>query len=156
MKGRTMNEDLMKAEQQLTGFAHARQGYDVISLAQAMALRPEEWEALKENAPWLPGKLKAEIDAYMDAKRWADCPGMENNMPSTPYAGFANCSVCGKSFYAIPLNGRKVRGKWVCKDHLKKTARQSVQSTCSHAWRNVTNGEYFVVKQVCDSCGASR
>jgi len=40
---------------------------------------------------------------------------------NTPYAGFANCCKCSKSFYAIPANGRKVRGKWVCNDHNRPT-----------------------------------
>ena len=60
------NLELMKAEHQLTGCAHAYQGYDIISLIEDMGLGLEEWEALRDNASWLPKELREEIDEYFD------------------------------------------------------------------------------------------
>jgi hypothetical protein len=60
------NLELVKAEQQLTGFAHAFSGFDAISLIQSMGLRVEEWEQLKIDMPWLPEKLVKEIDEHFD------------------------------------------------------------------------------------------
>jgi len=63
-----MNADLEKAEQQLTGFAHAYQGFDIVSLIEAMALREEEWAQLRDYMPYLPEKLKDEIDLYFEKR----------------------------------------------------------------------------------------
>lgn len=57
---------IVKAEQQLTGFSHAYQGYDVTSLIQAMGLRVEEWHQLKEDMPFLPKDIVEEIDKYFE------------------------------------------------------------------------------------------
>ena len=59
------NIELLKAEHQLTGFAHASQGFDVISLIESMALRQEEWEQLR-NEPWITEKMREEIDEYFE------------------------------------------------------------------------------------------
>ena len=58
------NLELIKAEQQLTGFAHAAQGFDVISLVKAMGLYAKEWDQLKADIPWLPEKIVNEIDNH--------------------------------------------------------------------------------------------
>lgn len=64
----TKQMELIEAEQQLTGFAHAWEGYDIVSLVQGMGLRLEEWDAIKDDAPWLPEKLRREIDAYFEVR----------------------------------------------------------------------------------------
>ena len=58
------NLELLKAEQQLTGFAHAAQGFGVISLVEAMGLDAKEWGQLKADMPFLPDKIVSEIDAH--------------------------------------------------------------------------------------------
>lgn len=60
------NLELVKAEQQLTGFHHAYSGFDIISLIEEMGLRSEEWEELKESVPWLHRDLIADIDEYFE------------------------------------------------------------------------------------------
>ena len=57
-------DELTKAEQQFTGFDHAYKGGTIISLIEGMALKPEEWEQLKKDMPWLSKKLVSEVDAY--------------------------------------------------------------------------------------------
>ena len=42
-----MAKQLEMAAQQLTGFAHARAGYSITSLADGMGLTAKEWEAIK-------------------------------------------------------------------------------------------------------------
>jgi len=37
------------AEQQILGYKHAKEGYDLISLIAAMGLTKAEWETLKET-----------------------------------------------------------------------------------------------------------
>lgn len=39
--------ELIKAEQQFLGFAHAKDGYSARDLAESMGLKKDEWEALK-------------------------------------------------------------------------------------------------------------
>ncbi len=41
--------NLHKADQQLIGFAHARRGYQINSLAEEMGLTKKEWEVLKKD-----------------------------------------------------------------------------------------------------------
>ncbi len=59
-----MNEEIIKAEQQLTGFSHAYQGFGIVSLIEAMNLQLFEWQELKENVGFMPQKLIIEIDDY--------------------------------------------------------------------------------------------
>lgn len=56
--------DLVKAEQQLTGFAHHYQGYCIVSLLDSMGLKPEEWEILENDMPFLPARLVEEINRH--------------------------------------------------------------------------------------------
>jgi hypothetical protein len=65
----TRKIEIIQAEQQLTGFAHAYQGYDITSLIEAMNLTVEEWEELKEDGLYLPERLQREIDNYFDRKK---------------------------------------------------------------------------------------
>ena len=58
------NLDLIKAEQQFTGFDHLYKGGDIVSLVEAMGLRADEWEQLKVNMPWLSEKLVEEVDQH--------------------------------------------------------------------------------------------
>lgn len=41
--------ELELAEQQLTGFAHAKAGYEAPALAESMGLTKREWEAIKQR-----------------------------------------------------------------------------------------------------------
>jgi len=43
------DNELDLAEQQLTGFAHAKAGYEVPALAESMGLTKYEWEAIKQR-----------------------------------------------------------------------------------------------------------
>lgn len=55
----------IKAEHQLTGFAHAFQGYGIISLVESMGLKAEEWTELRERViGFLPGELVEEIEKH--------------------------------------------------------------------------------------------
>ena len=56
--------ELIKAEQQFTGFDHLYKGGDIITLVQGMGLRVDEWEEIKGNMPWLEKKLVETVDAY--------------------------------------------------------------------------------------------
>lgn len=56
------NQDHELAVQQLIGFAHARAGYDVQSLAESMGLTGNEWAAMKSDV-----KLRPEDEAALDA-----------------------------------------------------------------------------------------
>ena len=53
------------AEQQLTGFAHARAGHDVEALAEGMGLSISEWERIKMRhlVRMQPGDVAA-LDAF--------------------------------------------------------------------------------------------
>jgi hypothetical protein len=57
--------ELLKAEHQLTGFAHAAQGFDVISLIESMALRQEEWGQLRDET-WITENMRTEIDEHFE------------------------------------------------------------------------------------------
>jgi hypothetical protein len=63
-----MNEELVKAEQQFTGFDHFYKGGDIISLVQGMGLKLEEWVILKENMPWLSVGLVEVVDEYFQER----------------------------------------------------------------------------------------
>lgn len=41
------------AEQQLIGFAHAAQGYDLEQLVSAMGLTKKEWDVIKRDCKYL-------------------------------------------------------------------------------------------------------
>lgn len=58
------NIQLIKAEQQLTGFAHAARGFGVISLIEAMGLTAQEWEQLRTDMKFLPNSIFNEIEDY--------------------------------------------------------------------------------------------
>jgi hypothetical protein len=62
------DQELLKAEHQLTGFAHASQGFDVVSLIESMALRSEEWEELRGET-WVTEKMREEIDAHFHIEK---------------------------------------------------------------------------------------
>lgn len=55
-------QDRELAIQQLIGFAHARDGYDVQSLAESMGLTGDEWVAIKGDVT-----LRPEDEAALDA-----------------------------------------------------------------------------------------
>jgi len=61
-----MRTNLDKAEQQLLGYAHAKRGFDLISLVEAMALKKNEWETIKEDygLSYLNEKEIKEIDNH--------------------------------------------------------------------------------------------
>ena len=61
-----MDRNIELAEQQLTGFHHAAEGYDIVSLVEAMGLRAEEWGQLKDNIPWLAEKYVKQIDEHFN------------------------------------------------------------------------------------------
>jgi hypothetical protein len=42
-----MYTDIELAEQQLTCFTHAKEGYNILELAEGMGLTPEEWREIK-------------------------------------------------------------------------------------------------------------
>lgn len=52
-----------KARQQLTGFVHAMDGFDVISLVESMGLQDFEWEEIR-NECWLPLEIVEVVDNY--------------------------------------------------------------------------------------------
>lgn len=56
---------LDRARQQLTGFAYARTGADLLELAQSMGMTPEEWEQMKDDT-WLDNLNEDEIDRLED------------------------------------------------------------------------------------------
>jgi len=58
-----VTEEENQAIQQLTGFVHAKEGFDVISLIEAMGLRKEEWFKIRDE-PFLPADIVAEIDLH--------------------------------------------------------------------------------------------
>jgi hypothetical protein len=63
-----MSRLLEYADQQLIGFAHARHGYDIVSLVDEMGLKLEEWEELKQRGtlPLHDSDIQS-IDQYFDA-----------------------------------------------------------------------------------------
>jgi hypothetical protein len=66
---KTMTEEqlnLHKADQQLTGFAHARGGYQINSLAAGMGLTKKEWEALKKDFLVLDYLTEEEVQEIED------------------------------------------------------------------------------------------
>jgi hypothetical protein len=65
-----MTNEIDKAEQQLLGFTHAKQGYDLISLISSMGLKKDEWENLKANynLSYLSDDDKNEIEEYFTKK----------------------------------------------------------------------------------------
>ncbi len=60
--------ELVKAEQQFTGFDHLFKGGDVISLVQSMGLKAEEWEQLKVNMPWLAKELVQQVNDHFSVE----------------------------------------------------------------------------------------
>lgn len=61
-------DDLVKAEQQFTGFDHLYKGGNIVSLVESMGLGVEEWEQLKINMPWLSERLVEQVDGYFLGK----------------------------------------------------------------------------------------
>lgn len=58
-----------KADQQLTGYAHASKGYSLIQLVISMDLTKKEWESLKVNyltLQYLSKEQVNEIDNYFN------------------------------------------------------------------------------------------
>lgn len=60
--------EMIKAEQQFTGFDHLYKGGDIVSLVEAMGLHIEEWEQLKVNMPWLSERLVEQVDGHFLGK----------------------------------------------------------------------------------------
>lgn len=60
--------ELIKAEQQFTGFDHFFKGGSIISLIESMGLRVEEWQQLKQDMPWLSEELAEQVDGYFSNK----------------------------------------------------------------------------------------
>ena len=60
--------ELIKAEQQFTGFVHLYEGGDIVSLVESMGLGVEEWEQLKINMPWLSKRLVEQVDGHFLGK----------------------------------------------------------------------------------------
>lgn len=59
------DNELDMAEQQLTGFAHAKAGYEVPALAESMGLTKREWESIKRRGVVkLDNRDVAALDAY--------------------------------------------------------------------------------------------
>ena len=60
--------DLDKAEQQILGFYHCSQGYDIGSLVSSMGLTKEEYAKLNEMKmlDYLPEELKEEIEKALE------------------------------------------------------------------------------------------
>jgi len=67
--GKTENVELIKAEQQLTGFDHLYQGGDILSLVESMGLRYEEWEQLKPTMLFLAKCIIDDIDECFQNKK---------------------------------------------------------------------------------------
>jgi aspartate carbamoyltransferase regulatory subunit len=61
-----MNRELLCAVHQLIGFAHAKQGYDLISLIQSMGLKKKEWDKMSIV---LPKEMIEQIDEYFDKRK---------------------------------------------------------------------------------------
>lgn len=64
--------EIIKAEQQLIGYVHARRGFDLESLIGAMALKKEEWEILKKEysvLEYLHDHEIAEIENYLENRK---------------------------------------------------------------------------------------
>ena len=71
VRNETLQEaELDKAEQQIRGFYHCYQGYDLTSLIEAMALRNDEWEKMADEGmlDYLPKELGDEILASLRTK----------------------------------------------------------------------------------------
>lgn len=64
-----MDIQIEKAEQQLIGFIHAKQGYDLYSLVTDMGLRKKEWYAIKKGGMSIPDDMKVEIDQYFEKEK---------------------------------------------------------------------------------------
>lgn len=58
--------ELEKAEQQLTGFSHAIQGFSLVELVESMGLRLEEWQKIRKDASYLTADMVEEIDEYFE------------------------------------------------------------------------------------------
>lgn len=58
-----IKKDLEKAEQQIYGWNHARQGYSLFDLILGMGLTIEEWDQLRENGmvDYLPFIIQDQI-----------------------------------------------------------------------------------------------
>lgn len=61
---------IQMAEQQLTGFFHARAGFSLESLAEGMGLTQEEWVAVKENGVLTiePRDIES-LDSYFNSRK---------------------------------------------------------------------------------------
>ena len=59
-----MSDDIELAEQQITGFTHAAQGYSISQLASSMGLTSEEWKVLKSKCDYMREEDIQELDKY--------------------------------------------------------------------------------------------
>ncbi|RDY57544.1 hypothetical protein [Flagellimonas nanhaiensis] len=59
-------------EQQLLGFCHAKQGYNLESLIDSMGLTNDEWQDMKnrEMVDHIDETVIDEIDGYFESKEW--------------------------------------------------------------------------------------
>lgn len=62
-----MERGLEKAEQQFIGFVHAKEGYNLISLVEAMGLTEDEWDRLRLETGLLDNQVE-EIDDFFTHK----------------------------------------------------------------------------------------
>lgn len=62
----TDNQKMMEsfAIQQLTGYEHARHGFDVTSLIDSMGLTKQEWHRIKGSCSFLSTVTKLDIEQY--------------------------------------------------------------------------------------------
>lgn len=60
--------EIEKAEQQLTGYVHAKRGYDIESLVSSMGLTENEWSKIRFDAKSLGLNEReiAEVDEYFE------------------------------------------------------------------------------------------
>lgn len=61
-------KELEMAEHQLLGFAHAKAGYSVVQLADAMGLTSREWSALQDKVHLSPSDTH-ELNDYFSRKK---------------------------------------------------------------------------------------
>lgn len=62
------NIELIKAEQQLVGYAHAKDGYNITSLISGMGLTRVEWDKLRPELNWLGEAHISEIDLFLSTE----------------------------------------------------------------------------------------
>ena len=59
-----MPREIDLSEQQILGYVHAKRGFCLTSLVEAMALKKVEWETIKREVTYLTKAEVDEIDNY--------------------------------------------------------------------------------------------